>query len=67
MQLYNYMIPVVELYKNIRDTFGCALCATFWLLLHFDVTCGLLLNTHKVKWSLFVKHWTYKHNWEVAF
>ena len=56
MQLYNYMIPVVELYKNIRDTLGCALCATFWLLLHFDVTCGILLNTHKVTWSLFVKY-----------
>ena len=30
--------------KNISDTLGCALCATFLFLPHFDVICDLLLN-----------------------
>ena len=27
--------------KNISDALGCALCATFLFLPHFDVICGL--------------------------
>ena len=30
--------------KNISDTLGCASCATFLFLPHFDVICDLLLN-----------------------
>ena len=30
--------------KNIGDTLGCASCATFLFLPHFDVICDLLLN-----------------------
>ena len=32
--------------KNISDTLGCASCATFLFLPHFDVICDLLLNRH---------------------
>ena len=31
--------------KNISDTLGCALCATFLFLPHFDIICDLLLNS----------------------
>ena len=30
--------------KNISDTFACSSCGTSLFLLHFDVTCDLLLN-----------------------
>ena len=40
--------------KNIRDTLGCALCATFLFLPHFDITCDLLLNRRTAIWNLFV-------------
>ena len=46
--------------KNISDTLGCASCATFLFLLHFDVICDLLLNRRTATWNLFVKylsHW----------
>ena len=32
--------------KNISDTLGCASCATFLFLPHFDVICDRLLNRH---------------------
>ena len=41
--------------KNISDTFGCTLCATFLFLPHFDVICDLLLNRHMASLNLFVK------------
>ena len=41
--------------KNISDTLGCALCATFLFLLHFDIICDLLLNRRMAAWNLFVK------------
>ena len=34
---------------------GCASCASFLFLLHFDVTCDLSLNRRMVTWNLFVK------------
>ena len=43
--------------KNISDTLGCASCATFLFLPHFDVLCDLLLNRRTVTWNLFVKHY----------
>ena len=42
--------------KNISDTFGCASCATFLFLPHFDVICDLLLNRRTAIWNLFVKY-----------
>ena len=42
--------------KNISDTLGCALCATFLFLPHFDVICDLLLNRHTATWNLFVNY-----------
>ena len=44
--------------KNISDTLGCASCATFLFLPHFDVICDLLLNRSTAIWNLFVK-WIY--------
>ena len=41
--------------KNISDTLGCASCATFLFLPHFDVICDLLLNRRMATWNLFVK------------
>ena len=41
--------------KNISDTLGCASCATFLFLPHFDVICDLLLNRCTATWNLFVK------------
>ena len=41
--------------KNISDTLGCASCATFLFLPHFDVICDLLLNRRTATWNLFVK------------
>ena len=41
--------------KNISDTLGCASCATFLFLPHFDITCDLLLNRRTATWNLFVK------------
>ena len=41
--------------KNISDTQGCASCATFLFLPHFDVICGLLLNRRMATWNLFLK------------
>ena len=41
--------------KNISDTLGCTLCATFLFLPHFDVICDLLLNRHMATLNLFVK------------
>ena len=41
--------------KNIGDTLGCASCATFLFLPHFDVICNLLLNRRTATWNLFVK------------
>ena len=40
--------------KNISDTLGCASCATFLFLPHFDVLCDLLLNRSTATWNLFV-------------
>ena len=44
--------------KNISDTLGCASCATFLFLPHFDVICDLLVNRRTVTWNLFVKYFT---------
>ena len=41
--------------KNIGDTLGCASCATFLFISHFDVICDLLLNRSTANWNLFVK------------
>ena len=41
--------------KNISDTLGCASCATFLFLPHFDIICDLLLNRRTAAWNLFVK------------
>ena len=41
--------------KNISDTLGCASCASFLSLPHFDVICDLLLNRRTATWNLFVK------------
>ena len=43
--------------KNISDALGCASCATFLFLPHFDVIRDLpvLLNRHTATWNLFVK------------
>ena len=38
--------------KNISDTLGCASCATFLFLPHFDVICDLLLNRRTAAWNL---------------
>ena len=40
--------------KNISDTLGCASCATFLFLPHFEVICDLLLNRCTATWNLFV-------------
>ena len=40
--------------KNISNTLGCASCATFLFLPHFDVICNLLLNRRTATWNLFV-------------
>ena len=42
--------------KNISDTLGCASCATFLFLPHFDVIFDLLLNRRPATWNLFVKY-----------
>ena len=42
--------------KNISDTLGCAWCATFLFLPHFDIICDLLLNRRTATWNLLVKH-----------
>ena len=40
---------------DISDTLGCASCATFLFLPHFDVIFDLLLNRRTATWNLFVK------------
>ena len=35
--------------KNISDTLGCAVSATFLFSPHFDIICDLLLNKHTAK------------------
>ena len=40
--------------KNISDTLGCASCATFLFLPHFDVICDLLLNRRTATWNLLI-------------
>ena len=47
--------------KNISDTLGCASCATFLFLPHFDVICDLLLNRRTATWNLFVNYLTPYH------
>ena len=42
--------------KNINDTYGCASCATFLFLPHFDVICDLLLKRRTGNWNLFVNY-----------
>ena len=41
--------------KNISDTLGYALCATFLFLPHFYVICDQLLNRRTATWNPFVK------------
>ena len=40
--------------KNISDTLGCASCATFLFLPHFDVICDLLLNRRTATWNQYI-------------
>ena len=41
--------------KNISETLGCAWCATFLVLPHFDVISDLLLNRRTgATWKLLV-------------
>ena len=40
--------------KNISDTLGCASCATFLFLPHFDFICDVLLYRRTATWNLFV-------------
>ena len=42
--------------KNISNTLGCAACATFLFLPHFDIICDLLLNKCTATWNLFVNY-----------
>ena len=42
--------------KNISNTLGCASCATFLFLPHFDIICDLLLNKCTATWNLFVNY-----------
>ena len=42
--------------KNISDTLGCASCASFLFLPHFDVICDLLLDRRTATWNLLVKY-----------
>ena len=50
------MLPCVcSVIDQISDTLGCASCATFLFLPHFDVICDLLLNRRTATWNLFVK------------
>ena len=44
--------------ENISDTLGCASCATFLFLPHFDLVCDLLLKRGTATWNLFVKPWS---------
>ena len=44
--------------ENISDTLGCASCATFLFLPHFDFVCDLLLKRGTATWNLFVKPWS---------
>ena len=58
--------------KNISDTLGCASCATFLFLPHFDIICDLLLNRCTATWNLFVKLMLHSWsqlcvNWDNAF
>ena len=46
--------------KNISDTLGCTLCATFLFLPHLDVICDLLLNRRTATSNLFVNWMTAK-------
>ena len=58
--------------KNMSDTLGCASCATFLFLPHFDFICDLLLNRCTATWNLFVKLMLHSWsqlcvNWDNAF
>ena len=44
--------------KNISDTLGCASCASFLFLPHFDIICDLLLNRRTATW------WDNHGSWE---
>ena len=46
---------LIRTFLIICDTLGCASCATFLFLPHFDVICNLLLNRRTATWNLFVK------------
>ena len=46
-------VVVNHLHINSSDTLGCASCATFLFLPHFDVLCDLLLNRRTGTWNLF--------------
>ena len=58
-----FLIYKTKCGKNISDTLGCASCATFLFLPHFDVIYDLLLNRRTVTWNLFVKHMICNSNW----
>ena len=40
--------------RNIGNTLGCATCAIFLLLPHFDVICELSRDTSTATWNLLV-------------
>ena len=49
-----WLVLIYDLLEDITDTLGCASCATFLFLPHFDVICDLLLNRRMANWNLFV-------------
>ena len=54
VRLFSNRSQRMSKYDNISDTLGCALCATFLFLPHFDIICYLLLNRRTATWNLFV-------------
>ena len=42
--------------RTVTHCCGCASCAIFLFLPHFDVICDLLLNRRTATWNLFVKY-----------
>ena len=53
---FNSLLYKTNRFQVAVRLFGCALCATFLFLPHFDVICDLLLNRRTATWNLFVKY-----------
>ena len=56
MNIWSHEFANKLVINNISDTLGCASCATFLFLPHFDFICDLLLNRRTATWNLFVKY-----------